>query len=268
MINAIYILPTKTASCPLFGDKAIAKKMNVPWGKHKVGDIVMFDFNGNGTSDHTGIVIEVSGNTITTIEGNTGTGNDTNGGQVQKRTRSRSVVNYFVRPKYNDDVTVEMVIATAKAEVGYKESPKNSNKTKYGKWIGADGQPWCCSFVCWIFAHVKTDATTPVNQSVKSESKLQKSNNVYAIGKTYTIKAKSGLNVRTGAGTKYAIKKVKDMTADGKTHCTSKSSAANAVLKKGTRVTVQEVKKSGKDTWIRIPSGWICAVQGGAVYVK
>lgn len=263
MINAISILPAKTASCPVFGDKAIAKKMNVPWGKHKVGDIVMFDFNGNGTSDHTGFVIEVSGNTITTIEGNTGTDNDTNGGQVQKRTRSRSVVNYFVRPKYNDDVTVEMAIATAKAEVGYKESPKNSNKTKYGKWIGANGQPWCCSLICWIFAHL-ISATTPVNQPVKSESKSQ----TYAAGKTYTIIAKSGLNVRTGAGTKYAIKKVKDMTKDGKAHCVNKSASSYAVLKKGTRVTVLKVKTSGKNVWIQIPSGWICAIQDGAIYVK
>lgn len=265
MINAIYILPTKTASCPVFGDKAIAKKMNVPWGKHKVGDIVLFDFNGNGTSDHAGIVIGVSGNTITTIEGNTGIGNNTNGGQVQKRTRSRDVVNYFVRPKYNEDVTADMVIATAKAEIGYNESPKNSNKTKYGKWIGVDGQPWCCSFVCWLFAHL-INTKAPVNQPVKSENKSQ--NNNYVIGKTYTIKAKSGLYVRKGAGTKYAIKKVNDMTADGKAHCTRRSSSDNAVLKKGTRVTVQEIKKSGKDTWIRIPSGWICAIQNGAVYVK
>lgn len=179
MINAIYILPTKTASCPVFGDKAIAKKMNVPWGKHKVGDIVLFDFNGNGTSDHAGIVIGVSGNTITTIEGNTGIGNNTNGGQVQKRTRSRDVVNYFVRPKYNEDVTADMVIATAKAEIGYNESPKNSNKTKYGKWIGVDGQPWCCSCVCWVFAHVKTKAATTKKAYTGSLPNLSKASRKY-----------------------------------------------------------------------------------------
>lgn len=154
-INAIGILPDKTASCPLFGDSAIKKKMNVRWGNHRVGDIVLFDFNFNGTSDHIGIVVGLKGDYIITIEGNTGDDDDTNGGQVQKRKRHKRYVNYFVRPKYNDKVTASMVIKTAKAELGYKESPKNSNRTKYGAWIGANGQPWCCSFVCWVFAHVK-----------------------------------------------------------------------------------------------------------------
>lgn len=85
----------------------------------------------------------------------------------------------------------------------------------------------------------------------------------YAKGKTYTLRA--NMKVRTGAGTKYRQKKVSELTASGKK---SAQSGTYAVLKKGTRVTVQEVKKSGKDTWIRIPSGWICAIQNGAVYVK
>ena len=88
MINAINIIPCKTAGCPTMGDYAIKKKMNVSWGGRKRGDIVLFDFNNNGTSDHIGIVVSVnSDGSITTVEGNTGSGNNTNGGQVQKRTR-------------------------------------------------------------------------------------------------------------------------------------------------------------------------------------
>lgn len=163
-INAINILPCKTAGCPTFDSCAIKKNMVKKWGSHKVGDIVLFDFNRNGTSDHIGLVIGInSDGSITTIEGNTGAGNNTNGGQVQKRERYKYQIKYFVRPKYNAEVTVSMVIATAKAELGYKESPKNSNKTKYGKWIGANGQPWCCSFICWLFAHVKGEVK-PVNK--------------------------------------------------------------------------------------------------------
>lgn len=37
----------------------------------------------------------------------------------------------------------DKLINIAKADIGYTESPKNSNKTKYGKWYGMDGQPWC-----------------------------------------------------------------------------------------------------------------------------
>lgn len=162
-INALSIIPCKTASCPTMGDYAIKKKMNVKWGKHKVGDIVLFDFNNNGTSDHIGIVIGINGSKITTIEGNTGSGNNTNGGQVQIRTRTKGQVNYFVRPKYSKTITADMVIATAKAEVGIKESPKNSNKVKYNVWFYGSNKSafWCCTFVCWVFAHVK-EAEKPI----------------------------------------------------------------------------------------------------------
>ena len=161
MINAIGIIPCKTDYCPTMGDYAIKKKMNVSWGGRKRGDIVLFDFNNNGTSDHIGIVVSVnSDGSITTVEGNTGSGNNTNGGQVQKRTRYKSQVNYFVRPKYTNAITADMVIATALAEVGIKESPKNSNKVKYNQWFYGKNQSayWCCTFVCWVFAHVQEPA--------------------------------------------------------------------------------------------------------------
>lgn len=36
----------------------------------------------------------------------------------------------------------EMIVAIARKEIGYEETPKNSNKTKYGKWFGFDGVAW------------------------------------------------------------------------------------------------------------------------------
>lgn len=43
------------------------------------------------------------------------------------------------------------IIEVAKNEIGVTESPKNSNKTKYGKAFGLDGQPWCGMFVSWCY---------------------------------------------------------------------------------------------------------------------
>lgn len=43
----------------------------------------------------------------------------------------------------------EQVLAVAHLEVGTIEKP--INKTKYGKWYGLDGQPWCAMFVSWCF---------------------------------------------------------------------------------------------------------------------
>lgn len=44
------------------------------------------------------------------------------------------------------------VVELAVKEVGVVESPKNSNKTKYGKWFGLDGVAWCGMFVSWLYA--------------------------------------------------------------------------------------------------------------------
>lgn len=44
--------------------------------------------------------------------------------------------------------TAEKLIEVAKAEVGVIEGPRD-NETKYGKWAGANFQPWCGSFVNW-----------------------------------------------------------------------------------------------------------------------
>lgn len=164
-INAMAIIPGKTDGCPTMGDYAIKKKMNVSWANKKVGDIVLFDFNHNGTSDHIGILEAINKDgSIVTIEGNTGSGSNTNGGQVQRRKRYKSQVNYFIRPKYNKDVTVAMLLATARAELGVKEKPAGSNRVKYNVWFYGRNQSafWCCTFVCWLFAHVREPEVIPV----------------------------------------------------------------------------------------------------------
>ena len=45
------------------------------------------------------------------------------------------------------------VIKVAEGEIGVTESPKNSNKQKYGKEYGVNGTAWCCQFVWWVFKH-------------------------------------------------------------------------------------------------------------------
>lgn len=45
------------------------------------------------------------------------------------------------------------VLACAKSQIGYKESPRNSNRTKYNRWFyGANiSAPWCAIFITWCF---------------------------------------------------------------------------------------------------------------------
>ncbi len=45
----------------------------------------------------------------------------------------------------------QKIIEIATKEIGVKESPVNSNKTKYGSWFGLQSVPWCGIFVSWVY---------------------------------------------------------------------------------------------------------------------
>jgi len=62
------------------------------------GDIVFYDWNGDGRYDHTGIFVNwTSKDTFRAVEGNTAIGNDSNGGEVMERERNKKVA-IFVHP--------------------------------------------------------------------------------------------------------------------------------------------------------------------------
>ena len=92
----------KTASCT---ELTNAYKKAGQWVTKgfKPGDIVMFDFDGkmDGETEHCGIIIEVRGNQIVTIEGNTSATNNANGGAVMQRVRDLKCVTGACRPNYN-----------------------------------------------------------------------------------------------------------------------------------------------------------------------
>ena len=62
------------------------------------GDIVLYDWEGDGLSNHTGIFVAwvKPGETFKAWEGNTSLTNDSDGGQVMMRTRSARLVQAFV----------------------------------------------------------------------------------------------------------------------------------------------------------------------------
>lgn len=45
--------------------------------------------------------------------------------------------------------TVSKVLAGARKHIGFVETPEN--RTEFGKWYGADGNPWCAMFVSKVF---------------------------------------------------------------------------------------------------------------------
>ena len=84
----------------------------------------------------------------------------------------------------------------------------------------------------------------------------------YLIGKSYKTRV-DHLHVRYSIWGQ--IKEYAQLTMDGMRHAYS-----DGCLKKGTTVTVKEVKKDETGaTWVRIPSGWICAITSkGDIYLS
>ena len=42
-------------------------------------------------------------------------------------------------------------LAVARRFVGTVEDPPGSNRTQFGRWFGADGEPWCAIFLSYCF---------------------------------------------------------------------------------------------------------------------
>lgn len=89
-----------------------------------------------------------------------------------------------------------------------------------------------------------------------------KPNPQWQIGQTYTTQ--QDLNIRKSPNGD--IVPYYELTEDAKRH-SFVSTSGNTVLKRGTRVTVKEIQSTGASTWLKIPSGWICAKNSKNIFV-
>ena len=92
-------LVKKTASCQDLGNWFNSQGR---WHSDpQIGDVVFFHFNTNDRwTNHVGIVKDIKGSMIETIEGNTSVSSDDNGGAVMIRQRTSNIVGYG-RPDYS-----------------------------------------------------------------------------------------------------------------------------------------------------------------------
>ena len=112
--GATFLLPnTTTASCGTMMRAAQAAGCWVT-GNYRPGDVVIYDFPGGAATDHTGIVESVTASGVIAIEGNTGSGNNANGGQVQRRPRSNDVIKGAIRPAYDTESEDKEVVTYKK----------------------------------------------------------------------------------------------------------------------------------------------------------
>ncbi len=122
-------LPCFTASC---GELLRWYRKNQPECITKdpiQGCIVIFDFpNTKYDTDHTGLFVKQENGKITTIDGNTSNGNDSNGGWVQQRTRTWGYANpTFIRPRGLVLVDWDKAISEMTDEQAYKLYSKAVN---------------------------------------------------------------------------------------------------------------------------------------------
>lgn len=93
----------KTAYCPALLD--YHKKQWVK-GEYQPGDVIFFNFSGRSAAAHVGVCEKWDGTTITTIDGNTGEGNEANGGAVMCRARNKKYIVGAYRPAYRKEETM------------------------------------------------------------------------------------------------------------------------------------------------------------------
>ena len=108
-------LPARTASCTLLMRAAQTAGRWVTSGYQR-GDVVIYDWSGDGRPDHCGIVSAVLSGGVRAIEGNTAVGNDSDGGEVMRRTRKNQQILGAVRPAYDKEVIMDNTPAPYAAE--------------------------------------------------------------------------------------------------------------------------------------------------------
>lgn len=98
-------LCVKTAYCPTYEEWAKSRGWAVSKSDGKYGDVATMDF-GKGRASHIGFIVsKQSDGTYQTIEGNTSTASDDNGGAVMRRIRTQANIRQIFRPAYGGEMS-------------------------------------------------------------------------------------------------------------------------------------------------------------------
>lgn len=95
LLNQVGATSTYFPAAAAFDNRDIPAAQQIPERQLQAGDIVSFDWDGDGTGDHVGLVTGNNGSYITTIEGNT------DDGYVREKQRYfDSFILFGIRPTY------------------------------------------------------------------------------------------------------------------------------------------------------------------------
>ena len=100
----LFLDGNKTAYCPTYESWVLGAGLEVGKDSGEYGDVATMDF-GKGRASHIGLILaRLSDGTYQTIEGNTSTSSEDNGGAVMVRVRSKDVIRHVFRPKYAKEI--------------------------------------------------------------------------------------------------------------------------------------------------------------------
>ena len=130
----------KTARCQTVYEWGKEKKLTVPKNSGRKGDLIIYDWNGNGVAQHIGFILSKKPDgTYDTIDGNTAVGNFSNGGEVMQRKRQQDSILAIVRPEYKIPSSApSYATVTVKKANPYSVPARNVKKGQTGnavRWV-------------------------------------------------------------------------------------------------------------------------------------
>jgi len=145
------------------------------------GDIIFFDWESDGLANHVGIVVEANGNTVTTIEGNTG---GSNGYLVARNLRNSNILGYGI-PNYD---LMEKLNGVSTARQTAYMLPDGQSATVWETWENDELQVLCedGDYYLVLYPYVYTGkfvAAYLPKSSVLLNSSVTSSDKFYSVNK-------------------------------------------------------------------------------------
>lgn len=141
----------------------------------------------------------------------------------------------------------------------YKRVMASTTYTEYATMLKACGWATALSYTNGIVQIVERDNLTIYDANITHSKPILDD---FVVGCTYTLDANLYIRI-SPQGEKIDYFSI---TTNAQLNAYT-DDEGYSVLKKGTRVTCKDIKTIDNETWLQIPSGWVCGKQGEKKYI-
>lgn len=148
----------------------------------------------------------------------------------------------------------------------YKRYASIIGETDYKKAcqkMGASGYATAPDYSQTLLKSIESNKLYLIDREVLTGVSVPHTEPKYKVGITYTTTA----NLFVRCEPKGEKKRYSELSLNAKMHAYD-DGLGYGILKKGTRVTCQGIKEVGNQTWIKIPSGYVCGINGDKIYIE